>query len=252
MSDLAVRLWLGWRSNELLNADKGWEVFKKNLAHTFIPATWEIMKGYKLNTYVPSIFLPLSIDGFPEEVALLCYQTKEDYDASNDQILGRSYRIMHRAIFEFREKDRVSTAKWCAEGGEDVPILKSAANGGALFNDSNSIIHVALLSTPKGDLSAQKILDRLSHYPGNIAVWHRPRYCVVWLAASETLDQTDIETIVKNTDSEVIIKAFHKAVSSPEIDQEKGIPVVENHSWHFSRSFEESVEILSPPSKISR
>lgn len=236
--DMPVRLWLGWRALQSPQADSDWSDFKRNLAETFIPATWQIMKEYKLQIYVPSIFSASENGEYPEEVALLCYHTKNDYDTSKNHILGRSYRIMHRAIFNFNGTDRVSTAKWCAQVGNDGPQLKPTKNGGLRFSDPNASIQVLMLSTPKNFPSSEKIFDALSNHNGNIAIWQKPNFTVIWIASSRVLNESDIGKNFYNLiyQADAKIEAFHNAEIPPPIDQLNGIPIAENKSWHLCRT----------------
>jgi len=232
--DVAFRLWLGWRTAQL-HSDSGWADFKKSLAETFIPATWEIMEHYKLLTYVPSIFSPSGVEGLPEEVALLCYATKNDYEISKNEVLGRSYRVMHQAIFEFQQDNRVSKAGWCDKVGNEKPYLGPRRKDGKSFNDPDASIHVMSLYSAEQALSPQDVAGVLSALADHVAVWVQHKYAVIWTASSAPLDENQIRAKFAEAIPSSRIVAFHIAGSAPQIDQKVGIPVSDDHSWHFRR-----------------
>ncbi len=233
MSDhVAVRLWLGWRTTQS-QSDSDWGAFKKSLAETFIPATWEIMGNFKLKAYVPSIFRPSGTSGLPEEIALLCYETKRDYEESKNTILGRSYRTMHQAIFEFKHAGRASKANWCGTSENDMPYIAAAKSTGKQFDDPGALIHVLLLSTPAQTASLSIIMDIFSEQRGDIAVWIQKEFTALWVVSSTALDKNQISAELSKKISGVQLVVFHCAAPAPPIDQQRGLPVVEDQSWHF-------------------
>ncbi|MDO8336163.1 MAG: hypothetical protein Q7T74_05295 [Candidatus Saccharibacteria bacterium] len=243
INELPVRLWLGWRRLKSIPTESDWEDFKANLSETFIPATWEFMKEYKLQTYVPSIFHASGDRGNPEEVALLCYLSKEDYDKSKMHFMGRSYRIMHQAIFNFDGADRVSTAKWCGPVGSEGPQIKKAKNGCIRFSDPNASIHVLMLSTPTNCLSSNQLFDALSNHHGDVAIWQKENFIIVWIASPRIFNESEIgeqfyQLLIYSC---ATLVAFHSAEKfSFPVDPHIGIPKKENKSWHFFRRLDQN------------
>lgn len=231
--DAAVRLWLGWRAGHIASSESGWKSFKKSLAETFIPATWEIMSGFGLRTYVPSVFSPTGADGLPEEVALLCYSTEQAYEASKASVVGRAYAVMHRALFEFDAAVRKSKAAWAGSQDPDKPTLRAAAGGGKRFEDAGAVLHVLLLACREHAPSVQAIAGALAGQTGSLAIWCQPRFALVWIAAAEPLDQTVVCAPVLASLPGASVAAFHQAVAAPAIDQLRGVPAVDRQSWHF-------------------
>ena len=228
-----VRLWLGWRARHLTGASSGWQSFTKSLASTFIPVTWEIMTRFGLRTYVPSVFSAAEGAGPPEEIALLCYRTRADYDASKATVLGRAYGAMHRAVFEFEIAGRKSRADWAAAHGARGPVLRSAADGGVRFDDAAAVVHVLLLSSPGGRLATPALLGALTTQPGSVAVWCESGFAAVWIAAPSAQDMSVFSDPVLQAVPHAVVTAFHCAQPAPPIDQTFGLPVVEQHSWQF-------------------
>lgn len=232
-STAAFRLWLGWRASHLVTREGGWGEFKKSLAETFIPATWEFMTKFGLCTYVPSILSDSSATGWPEEVALLCYESKESYGASKDTVLGRSYSSMHRAIFEFDVADRRSKSGWAESLGADKPTLWSANVEGARFEDLGAHVHVLVLSSPGRLPSIQSIAEVMAGKDRSVAAWCQLGFAVIWVAAKDPMAQDEMCAPLLKVLQGTSVSAFHRATSAPPIEQRSGIPVVEQHSWLF-------------------
>jgi len=228
-----VRLWLGWRARHLTGASSGWQSFTKSLASTFIPVTWEIMTRFGLRTYVPSVFSAADGAGQPEEIALLCYRTRADYEASRATVLGRAYGAMHRAVFEFEIAGRKSKADWADAHGARGPVLRSATDGGVRFDDAAAVVHVMLLSSPGSRLAAPALLAALTTQPGSVAVWCDSAFAAVWIAAPREQGMSVFSDPVLQEFPRATVAAFHRAQPAPPIDQRLGLPVVDQHSWHF-------------------
>lgn len=229
----AIRLWLGWRAGHLAGSAEGWIEFKKSLARTFIPVTWETMTGFGLNAYVPSVFSPTSGAGLPEEVALLSYASPESYAASKDTVLGRAYATMHRAVFEFDAAGRVSKSGWAGAPTANKPTLRAAAPGGKRFDDKSAVLHVLLLSVPGQLANVQALLHALAPQQGSVALWCQPGFAVVWVAATGELDKNTLAAALVSAHPGTTLAAFHQAQIAPAITQKDGVPVVDRQSWHF-------------------
>lgn len=116
MTALALRVWRGWRSSRLQGPD-GWSAFVAGLGETFVPATWRVMGRYGLRCYVPSLLTEDKHEGMPDETALLFYESQQSYDASKKTVAGRSYSVMHQALFNFSAPAPVSSSGWAAAHG---------------------------------------------------------------------------------------------------------------------------------------
>lgn len=232
-ADEQVRLWLGWRARHLTGASSGWQSFTKSLASTFIPVTWEIMTRFGLRTYVPSVFSAADGAGPPDEIALLCYRTRADYEASRATVLGRAYGAMHRAVFEFDIAGRRSKADWADAPDANGPVLRRAIDGGMRFDDADAVVHVMLLSSPGERLATPALLAALTDQRGSVAVWCESGFAAVWIAAPGAQDVNVFSDPVLQEFPHATVAAFHCAQPAPPIDQKFGLPVLDQHSWHF-------------------
>jgi hypothetical protein len=99
-----LRVWRGWRLDALKR-----ERFEEHLSATFIPATAQLMAQFGLQCYIPGLPRPVPepgspdavTDPVPDEVALLFYRSRRDYDAARDTVAGRTYSLLHEAAFRF-------------------------------------------------------------------------------------------------------------------------------------------------------
>ncbi len=230
----AVRLWLGWRAGHLSGTGEGWNGFREHLAQTFVPATWEVMQRFGLETYVPSVFEPSGAHGLPEEVALLRYASRRAYNSSKSTVAGRGYAVMHRAIFDFDTLGRKSKSGWADESaGDDAPALRQAALGAVSFGDADVVVHVLLLSTPDRTASSQAVMRALTGQPGSVAAWCQPGFAVVWLAASGVQDEPALSRTLLDEVPGSRLAAFHVAVDAPPIDQANGVPLSRQQTMLF-------------------
>lgn len=233
-----IRLWLGWRAGHLVKQPDGWERFKKDLAETFIPITWQVMPRFGLTCYVPSIFSATPGAGSPEEVALLCYRTKQDYQRHRSEVVGRAYSTLHSAVFEFgtAAPGRISRSGWAGTPADGKPTLLAASAGGPTFADPSTTVHVVLLNIAAGQTPAtQSLLAPLAGQTGSIALWCQPGFALIWIAGAAALD---VQAICQDLAAAVpggSLAAAHRATPAPAISEADGIPVADRTSWHFHR-----------------
>ena len=91
------RFWRGYKKAELSKED-----FQKAIAKTFVSATVEYGAGKSLIAYIPAI--PQQIEDsanilIPDEVALVVYDSKENYEALRATPMGKAYGDLHWNYF---------------------------------------------------------------------------------------------------------------------------------------------------------
>jgi hypothetical protein len=232
----SVRLWLGWRAVPYAKNDDGWDRFVTHLSATFIPATWQVMRAYGLLTYVPSVLSADPGTGLPEEVALLCYTTPEAYDSSKKTVAGRSYSVMHEAIFDCATDGRHSRAYWAKPGVEedDKPARRLPLADGLDFDDASVRIHMLVLRHPGATaLRPQQLWQALSAQRGGLAAWCKRGYSVLWVASDVVLQEGELVPQLIGLAEGSSVAAFHLARPTPVVDEAIGLPRVEQASWHF-------------------
>ena len=102
----SVRVWRGY-SVESLPRNK----FHEKLRTTFIPGTPQFQAPLGLTAYLPAV-LPAHVpDGIPDEIALLFYESQQDYNDTEDTIAGRAYADLYGTVFSFTPP-RSSTSDW--------------------------------------------------------------------------------------------------------------------------------------------
>jgi len=94
VSPSSVRVWRGFRAAHVSS-----ERFRDKLGEVFIPATVQIMGGMGLTAYLPSV-LPDTPMNIPNEIAIVFYKTEKAYYKTFDTTAGRSYGLLHQAIFD--------------------------------------------------------------------------------------------------------------------------------------------------------
>ncbi|MBL8484956.1 MAG: hypothetical protein JNJ60_22360 [Rhodocyclaceae bacterium] len=228
-----IRLWLGWRKRSLVEAADGWGRFKLSLAQNFIPATWQVMTGFGLKVYVPSILSGSIEDGLPDEVALLGYSSRAQQEAGMQTETGRRYGAMHREIFEFGNTARKSRSGWAQAPTPLQPSLRASSPGAAGFFDPCASIYVLLLASPGRLPSSEAILAVMSAQPGSLALWCQPGFAVIWLAVSGHLQADGIRATLRAALPDATLAALHHADAAPQIGPNQPLPMVEQHSWHF-------------------
>lgn len=95
-NQLPVRCWWGFRRPDLSQ-----EQFLSQLGSLFIPATIYVpgVRLQVLTAYMPAI-LPTHTDRrIPDEVALVFYSSINAYNKSMTSLEGRSYQLLHSAVF---------------------------------------------------------------------------------------------------------------------------------------------------------
>jgi hypothetical protein len=96
-----IRVWRGYRSSRYLHNYAG---FAESLKGVFIPQTSQQLTPLGLLNYFPAI-VPESkrrSDVFiPDEVALVIYPSKDDYDSAQTSVAGKAYGALHSTVFNF-------------------------------------------------------------------------------------------------------------------------------------------------------
>lgn len=233
----SVRLWLGWRAVPYAKNDDGWDRFVTHLSATFIPATWQVMRAHGLLTYVPSVLTSVTGSCLPEEVALLCYSTPEAYNSRTKTVAGRSYSVMHEAIFDFATEGRHSRSEWAKPSAQgDQPARRLPLAGGVDFDDAAARIHMLVLRHPDADaLLPPQLWQALSEQRGGLAAWCQPGYSVIWVASDFVLQEVELVPQLIGLTKGSSLAAFHLARLSPIVKETTGLPRAEQASWHFHR-----------------
>ena len=186
-NDNALRAWFGWRARHLVQDDAGFDAFRKQLDETFVPATWLVMRRYGLKAYVPTLLRKDKPAHVPDEIALLLYASQGDYNASKLTVAGRSYSVMHRALFEFDTGPRRSRSDWAAEQPDSKNLRahrRVPKAGGCAFDTPDAVPIVVVLDGPAPQAAAEATVFQAVGYPDceAVAVCERG-LTVVWLAA---------------------------------------------------------------------
>jgi hypothetical protein len=102
----SVRVWRGY-SLESPPRNK----FHEKLRTTFIPGTPQFQSPLGLTAYLPAV-LPTDVpNGVPDEIALVFYESQQDYNDAKNTIAGRAYADLHGTVFSFSPPRR-STSDW--------------------------------------------------------------------------------------------------------------------------------------------
>ncbi len=152
----ALRAWLGWRAQRLTLRPEGWTAFMGDLNRTFVPATWLLMRPYGLLGYLPSLAPETKPAHVPDEVALLIYSSTADYERHKTTVAGRSYSVMHRALFEFDDPTRRSRSGWAAPppmAGRLQAVHRPARDEGLDFRHPQTVPVCLILSGPTGQVA---------------------------------------------------------------------------------------------------
>lgn len=99
-----------WRGHKVPTLSQ--QEFVKGLNDLFIPETVEQGRGHGLNAYMPVLVNQAAIEAdFPEEMALVVYDTEEKYRAIRKMPRGSRYQELHWDYFQKDEsKSRVPQA----------------------------------------------------------------------------------------------------------------------------------------------
>jgi hypothetical protein len=91
------RFWRGKRLDSL----RDWDFFQL-VTNNFIPATIKAGSGHGLIAYQPLITLGMGQfpPGFPDEIALVTYSSKDDYDGFRSSDAGKAYQESHWTYFD--------------------------------------------------------------------------------------------------------------------------------------------------------
>ena len=184
----AIRAWFGWRVPQMTRDDNGFVTFTRELAETFVPATWLVMHKYGLLAYVPTLLRKDKAAHVPDEIALLVYASEGDYNAHKLTVAGRSYGVMHRALFDFDMGPRRSRSDWTDKlNSEKLRAHRRARKeGGCSFDDPDAITIVVVLDGPAPQAAPEATVFQAVGYPDCEAVVVCERgLTVVWLAAPQ-------------------------------------------------------------------
>jgi hypothetical protein len=240
MSDLHFRLWTGFR-----RTGTAWNRFADDLAKTFVPATWQVMRRYGLLSYVPTLFNEQRPAGIPDEVALLVYRTEGEYKLNKQTVAGRSYGVMHGAIFEFAGdaagvSDSTVPTPWPGGNGGPKPRKgwhRDASSGGASLLDATKTLHFVAVSFAAGAApSAQKLFDALSPSTAEAAVVVAPSFALAWVALEDPSQGNAVAAAFASAAEGPMVTSHAAAVSvmtAQGDDVYDGVPFPPNQSLRF-------------------
>jgi len=104
----SVRVWRGYSLESPPRKN-----FHEKLRTTFIPGTPQFQAPLGLTAYLPAV-LPTEVpNGLPDEIALVFYESQQDYNDAKTTIAGRAYADLHSTVFSFIPPRR-STSDWPA------------------------------------------------------------------------------------------------------------------------------------------
>ena len=102
----SVRVWRGYSLESTPRNE-----FHEKLRTTFIPGTPQFQAPLGLTAYLPAV-LPADVpNGVPDEIALVFYESQQDYNDTEDTIAGRAYADLQGAVFSFTPPRR-SSSDW--------------------------------------------------------------------------------------------------------------------------------------------
>lgn len=193
--DTAIRAWFGWRAGHLAEDAAGFDTFSKDLRETFLPATWLVMRNYGLRAYVPTLLREDKPARVPDEIALLLYQGEAAYERNKRTVEGRSYGVMHRALFEFGAGPRKSRSDWA--GKEPVSTRVRAfrrrrSGAGLPFDSPDAVAIVVVLDGPAQPAPAPAVFEALGHAECEAVAVCEGGLTVAWLAAPQGADPVPI------------------------------------------------------------
>jgi len=95
----SIRVWQGFMNQEYRSKQSE---FYDLLGSVFMPVTSQVMQPMGMQAYFPGI-LPYTGQSFPDEVALVVYESQENYyQASRETVIGRAYGKLHGDVFNFQ------------------------------------------------------------------------------------------------------------------------------------------------------
>lgn len=186
-----IRVWRGWRASRL-NTAHGWARFQQDLRATFVPATWQVMRRHGLQCYIPSLLDGTHASGAPDEVALLFYKDVPGYEGHASTVAGRSYAVMHQALFNFDASVGPSSASDWAESTKGTsasakPQWRQPASGGAGLSNAQHGLTFAALSHPHA-LDVHAVFEALGPQENEAVVLCEPTFTLMWVAAAVPID----------------------------------------------------------------
>ncbi len=182
-----LRLWHGFRRLE----NGAWDKFVADLADTFVPATWQVMRHYGLLSYVPTLLPENQGRGMPDEIALLVYRDEAGYKTSKNTVAGRAYSKMHAALFDFIG----------AASGSAIPVpwdnnapqprndpasawyrLASSGRSTWLTPDANATVHVVAFTYLENERrpTRNELATAVAPADAELALLLAPSYGVLW------------------------------------------------------------------------
>jgi hypothetical protein len=182
-----LRVWRGWKRD-----DVGDSAFIDGLRSPFVPATWQVMQHYGLMCYVPSA-LQGGDGALPNEVALLFYTSKDDYESHKAVWIGKRYSSMHSELFRFGDAGKPNSTS--AEGQPpDSPPTQAPAKppawwrrnsdaGQMLWANTAPAAFVALTPGP-ANKDPTPWFAALGHTADEAIVFLDRAFVLVWLAGA--------------------------------------------------------------------
>lgn len=222
-----LRLWMGWRRPDYCADAEGWTRFVQQLERSFIPASWQLMPAFGLRVYVPTLLSGRLEQPQPDEVALLVYQDQASYESHRQRILGRSYALMHQALFDFKSPGRQSMSAWAGPDGGSAPWRRQPS-AGKHFDAPGAVIHFALLRHPKGPLpSGAALASALLGLDGELAVWAQPGFTLVWLAAEQALPIGQVSEPLLDLRPGAQLEIWQAGIKNPAFSEAQGLPALQ-------------------------
>lgn len=194
-----IRVWRGWRASRL-NTAQGWARFQQDLRATFVPATWQVMRRHGLQCYIPSLLDGTQASGAPDEVALLFYMDVPSYEGHRSTVAGRSYAVMHQALFNFDASVGPASASDWAESTKGTsasakPQWRQPGTGGAGLSSAQHGLTFAAVSHSQA-LDAHAVFEALGPKENEAVVMCEATFTLMWVAAAAPIDPDTFATQV--------------------------------------------------------
>jgi len=238
------RVWVGWRLQSMRDGS-GWNRFLDALSNTFIPATWMVMRRYGLTSYVPSVMRADPPHGCPEETALLVYESRAAYDEHRNAVGGRSYSLMHGAVFESGDPSPSRSAwaetwPWTGKARRlDVWVWQVADGDWSLTDKAAQVVFVLVGHAAAGRPTAEALYRSLNHTGGQVVLCTAETFTAAWIATRPGADHAAFGTALAAagfTSAQVQAAHVTRAVDIAE-DYFKGtkgsVPVKEDETLRF-------------------
>lgn len=215
MNPPAYRVWLGWRAGRTPGR---WRQFLDHLSRTFVPATWQVMRGFGLLAYMPSVLREAKPDDLPDETALLVYSSQEHYKRAFGTVAGRAYALLHGAVFESQaplSSRSVWASPWPAAPDPKLPAsVWPAAPEGPVFTDPTSTVIYLVLRHPSDQPGADKVYAALGPVVGEAVICQVPALSFVWLATRGERLAREVVTHILGASTDWTAEAVHDGTPS--------------------------------------